>query len=119
MTVEGELKNPRSREVELVAQRIHIRCDQPQVLDDKGQSAQFSLYRLKEIGTRPRDPPPRLCRRGSGGHVPSSGKRTEMVQSNHVDMRQQRAQSTDTPVVAGLSKSVPVIDGIAPKLSLH
>src|ERR1700681_3170577 len=42
-----------------------------------------------------------------------------MIQANHVDASQQRPQPRDAPMIAGLPKSVPVIDGVAPKLSLR
>src|SRR6266498_3300180 len=42
-----------------------------------------------------------------------------MIQANHVDMSQQRAQPRDAPRIAGLPESVPVVDGVAPKLSLR
>ena len=41
-----------TRQVELIAECIHVRCDQPQVLDDERQGAQFPLVRLEEIGAR-------------------------------------------------------------------
>src|SRR4030095_11337888 len=42
-----------------------------------------------------------------------------MIQANHVNVSQQRAQTRDAPTIAVLPKSVPVIDGVAPKLSLR
>src|SRR5439155_5495875 len=37
----------------------------------------------------------------------------------HVDVGKQRAQTADAPTITGLPKSLPVIDGVAPKLSLR
>jgi hypothetical protein len=42
-----------------------------------------------------------------------------MIQTNHVNVGQQGAQTGNPPTVAGLPKGVPVVDGIAPELSLR
>src|SRR6202049_1553226 len=42
-----------------------------------------------------------------------------MIQTNQVDVVQQRTQTSDPPTVAGLTKSFPVVKRIAPKLSRH
>ena len=56
MAVEGELENARSRQVELVAERIHVRRDQPQILGDERQSAQLSLHCAERNRRRDRRP---------------------------------------------------------------
>jgi hypothetical protein len=40
----------------------------------------------------------------------------EMIQTNYVDVAQQRAQTIYPPAIAGLAKSIPVVNGIAPEL---
>ena len=41
-----------------------------------------------------------------------------MIKADHIDMRQQRAQAVDRPAITGPPQSVPVVDRIAPELSL-
>jgi hypothetical protein len=41
------------------------------------------------------------------------------VQTDQVDVSQQRAQAVDAPSIAGPTMSLPVIDGIAPELALR
>ena len=70
LAVESKLEDTHPRQLKLIAKSIHIRCDQPQILSDEWQRAQFSLYCLKEIGARTRDPLARLCRQCSYWYVP-------------------------------------------------
>src|SRR5262249_47782407 len=49
--------------------------------------------------------------------MPGRGKRAEMVQTNHLDMREQRAQPGNAPFIAGFAKSIPVVYRISPKLA--
>jgi hypothetical protein len=55
------------------------------------------------------------CRR-AGRHMPGGGETAEMVQTHSVHMTQKRAQTIDTPPVAGATNSLPVIYRIAPEL---
>src|SRR5262249_38617180 len=80
---------------------------------------EFSLDRPKEGGAGTRDPPSRLCSLCPGRYVPGCRKGTEVIQANQVDVGQQRPQARDAPTIAGLTQSVPIIDGVAPKLSLR
>src|SRR5881296_3838246 len=52
------------------------------------------------------------------GDVPGSREAPEMIQTEHVHVRQQNAHAVDVPAVAGAAQSRPVIDGIAPELPL-
>src|SRR5215510_12468448 len=119
MTVEGELQDPSARKVKLVAECMYVRRDQAQILDDKRQTAQLTLECLKEIRSWTGNPLSRLCSRCAGGYVPGRSKGTEMIQANHIDVGQQRAQPGDAPTIAGPAKNIPVICGVAPKLSLR
>src|ERR1700726_737056 len=42
-----------------------------------------------------------------------------MIHSDHVDVGQQSLQSRDAPSIVRLTKNVPVIDGVTPKLPLR
>jgi hypothetical protein len=42
-----------------------------------------------------------------------------MIQPKNVHLSQQGAQAVDAPTIAGSANSVPVVDGVAPKLSLR
>ncbi len=50
--------------------------------------------------------------------MPCSRECPEVIQTNHVNVGQQGAQTVDEPGVAGPAMSVPVIYRVAPKLPL-
>ena len=82
----------------------------------KRQGAQALLDGREELGAWASDPLAALCRRGSRCHVPGRRKGAEMIQSNHVDVGQERAKAVDVPAISALPKRVPVVDGVAPQL---
>ena len=41
-----------------------------------------------------------------------------MIQTNYIHVSQQRTEAIDAPAIAGPAQRVPVIDGVAPELSL-
>ena len=51
--------------------------------------------------------------------MPGRRESAEMVQSNQVDMSQQCPHAIDAPAVTRAAKRIPVIDRIAPKLSVR
>jgi hypothetical protein len=61
---------------------------------------------------------PRLGRSCPGRYVPGGREATEMVQTNHIHVSQQRTEAIDAPAIAGPAQLVPVVDGVAPELSL-
>src|SRR5271156_2498637 len=71
----------------------------------------------KELSTWTGSPISRLRGGRASGHMPGRRKGAEMIQPNHIDMTQQRTQTTNPPTVANLTKSIPVVNGIAPELS--
>src|SRR5258705_791550 len=118
MPIKSELEHPRPGHAELVAEGTNVRRYQPQILGDEWQTAQPSLHRAEELGARTWHPLAGLRRRGSGGYVPGGGECAEMVQADRCHVSQQGAQAVDGPAVTGTTKRVPVIDGVAPELSL-
>src|SRR4029077_8424237 len=52
-----------------------------------------------------------LCR-----YVPGGSEGPEMIQSDNVDVTEQRTQAFQRPFVAAATERVPVIDGVAPEL---
>ena len=52
------------------------------------------------------------------GTCHAAAKAAEMIEAYHVHMSQQRAAAVYPPAVAGPTKSLPVIDGVAPELPL-
>src|SRR5215469_298785 len=50
--------------------------------------------------------------------MPCRGKSAEMIQTNYTHVIEQRAHPVDAPLVTGPSKSVPIVDWIAPELAL-
>src|SRR5271166_6019209 len=116
MAVEGELEDLCSRQMVLISKHAHVQRDQPQVLSDKRQTAQFSLYRLEELLARPRHPMPRLGCRCVGRYMPRRSKTTEVIQANHVHVHEQGAQAVNAPLIAGPPKGFPIINRVPPAL---
>ena len=76
----------------LIAQLADVRSNEAEVFGDEWKFAELPLCGLEELGTRPGYPLTRLRRRRPGGHMPRSRKSAEVIEPNHVHMRQQRAQ---------------------------
>src|SRR4030095_13377231 len=81
-------------------------------------TVEVSLDRVEEVGSGTGDPLARLGCRRSGGTVPRGRERAKMIQANDVYVSEKGAQAVDTPAIARLPQDVPVIDGVAPQLSL-
>src|SRR5271156_860161 len=79
---------------------------------------QLCLHRLKKAGSRPRHPLPRLSRWRSGWNMPRSREPAEVIQANHIDVSQQSTQPIDAPPITSRTHGVPVVNGIAPQLTL-
>ncbi len=93
LAIECELEDTHARKVKFVAERVHVGRDQPQILGDKRESAQFPLQCMKEIGAWTRDPLSRLRRRCPGRNVPRRCECAEMIQPDYIDVGQQGLQS--------------------------
>src|SRR5271169_1275855 len=50
--------------------------------------------------------------------MPCGRKTAKMIEQNYIDVNQQGPQAIDAPLESGLAQGVPVVDGIAPELSL-
>src|SRR5580692_1854690 len=81
--------------------------------------AQLRLRCLKKIGSRTRYPLPGLSRWRSGGNMPCSHKPAEVIQANHIDVSQQSTQPIDAPPITSRTQGIPVVNGIAPQLTLR
>ena len=60
-----------------------------------------------------------LGRSCSGRYVPGGREPAKMIQADHVHVGEQRTDAIDAPAIAGPTQGVPVIDGVAPQLSLR
>src|ERR1700733_14635882 len=80
---------------------------------------QLGLRCLKKAGSRTRHPPPGLSRWRSGWNVPASRESAEVIQANHIDVSQQSTQPIDAPAITGRTQGIPVVNGIAPQLTLR
>src|SRR5271155_3183028 len=80
--------------------------------------AQLCLHRLKKAGSRTRQPLPRLSRWRSGRNVPRRREPAEVIQANHIDVSQHGAQPIDAPPITSRTHGIPVVNGIAPQLTL-
>src|SRR5580658_2359140 len=81
--------------------------------------AQLGLHCLKKAGRRTRHPLPGLSRWRSGWDVPRSREPAEVIQANHIDMSQQSTQPIDAPPITGRTHGIPVVNRIAPQLTLR
>src|ERR1700683_3324981 len=81
--------------------------------------AQLCSHCLKKAGSRTRHPLPGLSRWRSGWNVPRSREPAEVIQANHIDVSQQSTQSIDAPPITGRAHGIPVVNGIAPQLTLR
>ena len=50
--------------------------------------------------------------------MPRRCERAKMIQANHIDVRKQSAQTVDAPTIVSLPQCVPVVDRVAPELTL-
>src|SRR5271163_394959 len=81
--------------------------------------AQLTLHSLKKARPRTRDPLPRLSRRRSGWNVPRSSEPAEVIEADHIDMSQQSTQPINAPAITSRTDGIPVVNGIAPQLTLR
>jgi len=118
VTIEGKLQDSSAWNLELIAQRRHVRGDGAEILGDKWQPPHFTPDRLEETCPRALHPLTGLCSLGPCWHMPRSRKTPEVIETNHVYMSQECTYSIDAPPVTGRTKRIPVIDRITPELSL-
>src|SRR5262249_6636130 len=71
---------------------------------------------MEELCARTGHPLPFPSRRRVGWHVPSRSECTEMIQSNHIDMRKESTETIDMKSEAGSTEGSPIVDGVAPQL---
>src|SRR5580658_5944331 len=81
--------------------------------------AQLCLHGLKKAGSGTRHPLPGLSRWRSGWNVPRSREPAEVIQANHIDVSQQSPQPIDAPPITSRTHGIPVVNGIAPQLTLR
>src|SRR5580700_2510282 len=81
--------------------------------------AQLGLHCLKKTSARTRHPPAGLSRWRSGGNMPCSREPAEVIQTNHIDVSQQSAQPIDAPPITSRTNGIPVVNRIAPQLTLR
>src|SRR6202050_2874090 len=81
--------------------------------------AQVCLHCLKKAGSRTRHPLPGLSRWRTGWNVPRSRESAEVIQANHIDVSQQSTHPIDAPPIASGAHGIPVVNGIAPQLTLR
>ena len=73
---------------------------------------------LKNSAPGTRHPLATLGGRRAGRYVPGRRKAAEVIEPNHVHVSQQSPQAVDAPAIAGLAKRLPIVNRIAPELSL-
>src|SRR5439155_9486423 len=81
--------------------------------------AQLDSHCLKKIGTRPLRPLAGLCRECSAWNMPGGRESTEVLQANQIYVSQYSTQPLDAPPITPRTKGIPVVDRIAPQLSLR
>src|SRR5262249_53732951 len=116
--VESKLKDTRSGYLKLIAKRINVRSDQPQILGNERYAAYLFLHSLKEISSWTLYPLARLGCRQFGRNMPCRCKGAEVIQTNHIHVHEQSAQAIDAPTITSLLQRVPIVDRVAPELPL-
>src|SRR5262249_13815761 len=112
MTIESELKDAHSGQGELISKGNHVGSNEPKILSNEREVAQFSKDGAKEVCPRPLTPIPRLCRERIWCNMPGGTKAPEMVQSHDVNVGQQGLQPVDAPAITGLAQTLPVINRV-------
>src|SRR5208283_5333119 len=79
----------------------------------------FSLHSAEKLRTRTRHPMPSLGCRCIGRDMPGRRESTEMIQADHIHVREQGAQTVNAPTIAGPAKGFPVINRIPPALPVR
>src|SRR5580700_2483157 len=74
---------------------------------------------FEKAGSRTRHPLPGLSCWRSGWNVPRSREPAEVIQANHIDVSQQSTQPIDAPPITSRTRGIPVVNGIAPQLTLR
>src|SRR3984885_15853739 len=80
---------------------------------------QVGLHCSKKARPRTGHPLPGLSRRRIGWNVPRRREPAEVIQANQIDMSQQSTQSIDAPPITSRAQGIPVVNGIAPQLTLR
>src|SRR5215831_2267382 len=117
--VEGKLEDACPGQMEPVAECTHVGRDQSQVFGDEWKTAQRAFDRAEELGARTQYPLTALGCWCTRRYAPRRRERAEMIQADDVDLSQNRADAVDPPTIAGPAKSVPIVDGVPPELSLR
>ena len=104
---------------ELVAERVHVVRDDPEILGDDRQVAPAERLRdrPKQIAPRRRHPGAVLGRIVLRGHLPARGESAEVIEPHHVHEPQRLAHPVDPPAETVLAEMVPVVERAAPELA--
>src|SRR5712692_10628907 len=119
MTIKGELQNPGPRHLKLVTQRVYVRSNKTQIFGDERQATQLLTHRFEEVGARTLHPLSGLSRWRARWNVPRGREAAEVIQANRIHVSEQGTQPVDRPPIAGCAQGLPVVNGIAPQLSLR
>ncbi len=114
---EGELQDSHAGQLEAAPQGIDFRRDDAQVFGHQRQTAQALPTRVEEGGARALRPAPGLRGEAAGGDLPIGLEAAEMIEPDQVHEREQRANTIDPPLKAGLAVRLPLVDGVAPELA--
>src|SRR5215472_5032866 len=119
MPIEGELQNPRPGQSKLVTQCLYIRSNNSQIFDDKRQVAELVARCFEKLCSGPLYPLSRLGRWCTRWNVPCGREPAEVIQANRVHVSEQGAHPVNRPPITRRAEGIPVVDGIAPQLSLR
>src|SRR5215471_4039423 len=74
--------------------------------------------RFEKAGARPWHPLSGLSRECTRGYVPCGRETAEVIKANRIHVSEQGTQAVDRPAITGCANRIPVVNGIAPQLSL-
>ncbi len=116
--VEVVLQDRHAREAEAVAQALHRRGDDAEVLRDQGQLAELRGRRVEHRAPGAALPVPGQRVAGARGHRPVGDEAAEVVDAGEVVEVEGAPQALDPPAVAAPLQRRPVVERVAPQLAL-
>src|SRR4030088_51006 len=106
---ESKLEHRHARQLQPIAQGMHLRRNVPQVLGEERQSAQSVAQRIKQVVARTIHPLA-IYRRWVGSRdLPELIKSTKMVEPNVITILRCPSEPLDPPVVTAVLHHVPAV----------
>src|SRR5690606_18574992 len=117
ISAEPELEHAHSRNLVLVTQSEYFGRDESEILGDHRDVAEIFHDRREKLVSGGLHPFAMLGCFILAGNFPASFETAEMIDTNDIDRLERPGNSCDPPTESVLDHRIPIINGIAPKLS--